>query len=164
MKAMTAIRATKAMKAKPGALTTTGDNSSVAKSIKLGLIKLKPKYAAKALPMKAMAAMSAKKTTNAMKAKKSKTEVVYRLITKSWPTRGHKGEIMINVHWQQHFHRVTEYWLVPERIPCRRKRNRASIWWTEEAATQAMRAARAMRVAREMKAKKKEMKALKAMR
>ena len=159
MKAMAAMKATKAMKAKPGALTTTGDNSSVAKSMKL-----KPKDAAKALPMKAMAAMSAKKATKAMKAKKSKTEVVYRLITKSWPTRGHKGEIMINVHWQQHFDRVTEYWLVPERIPCRRKRNTASIWWTEEAATQAMRAARAMRVAREMKAKNKEMKALKAMR
>ena len=80
MKAMAAMKATKAMKAKPGALTTTGDNSSVAKSMKL-----KPKDAAKALPMKAMAAMSAKKATKGMKAKKRNTGVVDSMTTPPWP-------------------------------------------------------------------------------
>ena len=44
MKAMAAMRATKAMKAKAGALTTAGDSSSVAKSTKV-----KPKDAAKGI-------------------------------------------------------------------------------------------------------------------
>ena len=81
MKAMAATRATKAMKAKTGALTTAGDSGSVAKSTKV-----KPKDAAKALPMKAMAAMSATNTTKGKKARLWTTGEIYSVnAPPPWP-------------------------------------------------------------------------------
>ena len=69
------------MKAKAGALTTAGDSSSVAKSTKV-----KPKDAAKALPMKAMAAMSATKTTKGKKARLWTTGEIYSMnAPPPWP-------------------------------------------------------------------------------
>ena len=58
MKAMAAMRATKAMEAKPTA-------AILAESSGLGVIKLKPKDAAKKLSMKATAAMMGKKRIKA---------------------------------------------------------------------------------------------------
>ena len=87
MKAMAAMKPTKAMEAKPDALTTTGDNSSVAKSMKL-----KPKDAAKALPMKAMAAMSATNTTKGKKARLWTTGEIYSVnAPPPWPIPWTKG-------------------------------------------------------------------------
>ena len=87
MKAMAAMRATKAMKAKAGALTTAGDSSSVAKSTKV-----KPKDAAKALPMKAMAATSATKTTKGKKARLWTTREIYSMnAPPPWPIPWYKA-------------------------------------------------------------------------
>ena len=87
MKAMAAMRATKAMEAKPAA-------AILAESSGLGVIKLKPKAAAKKLSMKATAAMIGKKTTKGMKAKNRYTEDFYRLITDAWPIPGHRGGLI----------------------------------------------------------------------
>ena len=97
------------------------------------------------LPMKAMKDMKAMKATRAMKAMK-KTEIVWRCMKKTWPTDDHRGEWLADIQWKRQAGEVVETWMVPVRIPFRRRRP-TTVWWRSDpkAAKKATKAMKAMK-------------------
>ena len=83
--------------------------------------------------MKAMKAVVAMKTKKEMK-KKEEMETVWRCCKKTWPAMGYHGEWLADLQWLREQAKVLETWLVPVRIPYRRKRKAA------KKATKAMKA------------------------